>query len=81
MKRMKVLGRHKSNDGNFVFFNNTFYGSDGTTMDVNGFNVTYENNLFEYNDWTGANMIYKTGGDGPIDTSSRNELYLRNTMR
>ncbi|XP_066920043.1 uncharacterized protein [Clytia hemisphaerica] len=81
IKLIRALGRSRRNYGSFVFFNNTFYGSDGATLDVNGFNVTYDNNLWEYNDWTGANMLTFNGGEGPINTYARNEVYYRNTFR
>lgn len=58
----KVYSRGKT----FTFFNNTFYGSDGAVLEFGGVNVRLENNLFEYNDWTAANMKYRSGGLGVI---------------
>lgn len=49
-------------NGRVRFFNNTFYGSDGIALEYGGVNDTVENNFFEYNDWSGANMVKAQGG-------------------
>ena len=43
-------------------YNSTFYGTDGIALEYAGVNDTVENNLFEYNDWSGANMNKAGGG-------------------
>lgn len=73
--------RRQSTWGRFTFFNNTFYGSDGLALSYHGSNVTLENNLFEYNDWTAANMIRAGGGLATIKSDSIYDLFLRNTIR
>ena len=50
----------------FTIFNCTFFGADGIPLEYSGNNVTVENNLFEYNDWSAANMKAHTGGLGDI---------------
>lgn len=44
------------------FINNTMYGTDGIALEYQGANDLVENNLFEYNDWSGANMNVAGGG-------------------
>lgn len=44
------------------FFNNTFYGTDGIALEYQGIGDIVENNFFEYNDWSGANMNVAGGG-------------------
>ena len=67
--------------GVFTFFNNTFYGTDGVALQYSGQNITLKNNLFEYNDWTGANAKVVTGGTGTIVSRSSREWVRRNTLR
>jgi len=62
--------------GNFTFYNNTFYGSDGLALAYAGNNVRIENNLFEYNDWTGANMLKAQGGLATIKSFGWNNLFF-----
>lgn len=62
-------------------FNNTFYGTDGAALEFSGLNVTLENNLFEYNDWTAANTVYKSGGLGTIISRGIGDIFVRNTLR
>ena len=76
-----VNGWRGSQKGVFAFFNNTFYGTDGVALQYSGQNITLENNLFEYNDWTGANMKVATGGMGTIVARSSREWVRRNTLR
>jgi hypothetical protein len=38
----------------FKMFNCTLYGTDGAALQYSGINVTLEDNLFKYNDWSGA---------------------------
>ena len=63
------------------FFNNTFFGTDGVALEFSGLNVTLDNNLFEYNDWTAANMVYASGGLGTIFSNGVGDVYVRNTLR
>lgn len=67
--------------GTFTFFNNTFYGSDGLALSYHGANVTIENNLFEYNDFTAANMVIGGGGLGTIKSDSTGDQFIRNTLQ
>ena len=67
--------------GAFTFYNNSFYGSDGLALSYWGKNVTIENNLFEYNDWTGANMVKAGGGLATIKSFSIYDVFQRNTLR
>lgn len=62
-------------------FNNTFYGTDGAALEFSGLNATLENNLFEYNDWTAANTVYKSGGLGTIISRGIGDIFVRNTLR
>ncbi len=48
--------------GAFQIRNCTFFGSDGVVLDYRGANTVVANNLFEYNDWSGANMLTANGG-------------------
>ena len=48
--------------GTLTIFNNSFYGTDGMALECDGVNVTVENNLFEYNHWSGNNMDKAMGG-------------------
>ena len=48
--------------GSVRIYNNTFYGTDGIALEYGGVNDTVENNMFEYNDWSGANMVKAQGG-------------------
>lgn len=48
--------------GSVRIYNNTFYGTDGIALEYGGVNDTVENNVFEYNDWSGANMVKAQGG-------------------
>lgn len=73
--------RHMNTWGTFTFFNNTFYGSDGLALSYHGANVAIANNLFEYNDFTAANMIVGGGGLGTIKSDSVNDTFVRNTLR
>ena len=52
-----------SNTGTSRIINNTFYGTDGMALEYNGVDNLVENNLFEFNDWTGNNMDVATGGN------------------
>lgn len=38
------------------------YGTDGIALEYQGANDLVENNFFEYNDWSGANMNVAGGG-------------------
>lgn len=64
-----------------TFFNNTFFGTDGAVLEYSGLNVTLANNLFEYNDWTAANMVYQSGGIGTIISGGVGDVFIRNTLR
>ena len=71
---------YEDGEGHFIFYNNRFYGSDGYVAFVNGFEVTFENNLFEWNDWSAANTIEATGGIGLMESKTQNDNYIRNTL-
>ncbi|PFX27256.1 hypothetical protein AWC38_SpisGene8026 [Stylophora pistillata] len=62
-------------------FNNTFLGTDGAALEFSGLDVTLENNLFEYNDWTAANMVYRSGGLGTVISNGIGDIFVRNTLR
>ena len=70
-----------SKGGSFQLINSTFYGTDGVALQFSGDGVLLENNLFEYNDWSVANMESKTGGLGTVISSGVNDRFIRNTMR
>lgn len=65
----------------FKIFNCTFYGTDGAALQYSGNNVTLENNLFEYNDWSGAMMSRSTGGMGTIISQGTEDRFIRNTLQ
>jgi len=67
--------------GTFTFYNNTFYGSDGLALSYWGRNVTLENNLFKYNDWSAANMVKAGGGLATIKSFGIYDRFERNTLR
>ena len=67
--------------GRLEFFNNTFYGSDGVALEYSGVNVTVQNNLFEFNDWTCANMKRAMGGMGTVVSHGLRDKFIRNTFR
>ena len=48
--------------GSVRIYNSTFHGTDGIALEYGGVNDTVENNFFEYNDWSGANMVKAQGG-------------------
>lgn len=50
-------------------------------LEYSGTGVTPENNLFEYNDWTAANMVYRSGGIGTIISNGIGDVFVRNTLR
>ncbi|KAL9968135.1 hypothetical protein ACROYT_G026469 [Oculina patagonica] len=70
-----------SGKGSVRFFNNTFYGTDGIALKYQGIGDVVENNLFEYNDWSGANMNVATGGGGTVYSNSIGDKFIRNTLR
>ena len=76
-----IANRIKFGNNTLTFFNNTFFGTDGAVLEYSGLNVTLLNNLFEYNDWTAANMVYTTGGKGTILSNGVGDVYVRNTLR
>ena len=49
----------KKNRCSFLIHNNEFYGSDGLALAYSGQDNNVTNNLFEYNDWTSANMMVR----------------------
>ena len=65
----------------FQLINSTFYGADGLVLQYSGHKVRLENNLFEFNDWSVANMRSKTGGLGTVISNGVNDQFIRNTMR
>lgn len=71
----------KKGTNTLTFFNNTFFGTDGAVLEFSGLNVTLANNLFEYNDWTAANMVHQSGGIGTIISSGIGDVFVRNTLR
>ena len=72
---------HKSVYGSLSFFNNTFYGTDGSALEYAGMKVNLTNNLFEYNDWSAANEKVATGGLGTIISNGVGDIFERNTLR
>lgn len=73
--------KNKKGLNTLKFFNNTFFGTDGVALEFSGLNVTVDNNLFEYNDWTAANTVYSSGGLGTIFSNGVGDVYVRNTLR
>ena len=73
--------KNKKGINTLTFFNNTFFGTDGAVLEFSGLNVTLANNLFEFNDWTAANMVYQSGGIGTIISNGIGDVYVRNTLR
>lgn len=73
--------KNKNGLNTLTFFNNTFFGTDGVALEFSGLNVTLDNNLFEYNDWTAANTVYASGGLGTIVSNGVGDVYVRNTLR
>ena len=76
-----IKKKHQSIMGTLTFFNNTFYGTDGVALEYAGANITVENNLFEYNDWSAANMKTASGGLGTIISQGAGDVFVRNTLR
>ena len=76
-----VNANQKNGNNTLIFFNNTFFGTDGAVLEYSGTGVTLENNLFEYNDWTAANMVYQSGGIGTIISNGIGDVFVRNTLR
>lgn len=72
---------NNSGDNTLTLFKNTFIGTDGAAPEFSGTNVVLDNNLFEYNDWTTANMIHKSGGLGTIISNGIDDVFVRNTVR
>eukprot|EP00794_Sanderia_malayensis_P003512 gene3512-4013_t len=66
--------------GTFQIHNCTFFGTDGVALEFTGMNTTVKNNLFLYNDWTGANMATFTGGKGTIVSNGISDHFVRNTL-
>ena len=65
-----------SNTGTSRIINNTFYGTDGMALEYNGVDNLVENNLFEFNDWTGNNMDVATGGNPSRFNTIRSTCHL-----
>ena len=65
----------------FKMFNCTFHGTDGAAIQYSGVNVTLNNNLFEYNDWSGAMMSKSSGGLGTIISAGTGDIFVRNTLQ
>ena len=65
-----------SNTGTSRIINNTFYGTDGMALEYNGVDNLVENNLFEFNDWTGNNMDVATGGNPSFFNTIRSTCHL-----
>lgn len=74
----KAEGRSK----NIKFINNKFFGSDGTALygGKKAENMVIENNLFEYNDWSGANMVKRMGGMATVKTDGDQTTMKGNTL-
>ena len=53
---------------NVRFINNEFYGSDGCVLQgmKGAKDMVIENNRFEFNDWSGANMVTMMGGENQV---------------
>jgi len=68
--------------GDLSFVNCVWYGSDGVPLIFSGNNIVLQNNLWELNDWSGANNdLSSSGGIGTIMSGkSRNETFIRNTI-
>lgn len=81
--RWTTVNANEKNTGSntLTFFNNTFFGSDGAVLEYSGINVAIENNVFEYNDWTAANMVYQSSGLGTIISNGIGDSFVRNTVR
>ena len=62
-----------SRNSSFKLINSTFYGTDGLALQYSGDGVLLQNNLFEYNDWSVANMETKTGGLGTVISNGVND--------
>ena len=74
-------GKLFANFRTYTFFNNTFHGADGKALAYSGANITLENNLFEYNDWTSTNSLKGDGGHAIVGSYSKNDIIIRNTLR
>ena len=79
-KKNKETKFYEEDIGHYTFYNNTFYGSDGYLAFLNGNETTFENNVFSYNDWTGAHSITQFGGAGIFLSWSKHDKYIRNTL-
>ncbi|KAL9965293.1 hypothetical protein ACROYT_G029070 [Oculina patagonica] len=72
---------HANRKNSFQLINSTFYGTDGAALQYSGTGVLLQNNLFEYNDWSVANMQRPNGGLGTVISSGENDRFIRNTLR
>jgi len=71
----------KKDTPNYIF-NNTFQYSDGNALYTITRTSFYSNNLFEYNDWTGANNNNENTAAVACFSSfrSKGDTYSNNTM-
>ena len=65
----------------FNLTNSRFYGTDGLALEYHGTGSRVQNNLFEYNDWTVANMQRPNGGLGTVISNGEHDQFIRNTLR
>ncbi|XP_066926049.1 uncharacterized protein [Clytia hemisphaerica] len=67
---------------NVKFINNEFYGSDGCVLQggKGAKDMVIENNRFEFNDWSGANMERMMGGMSTVKTDGEGSIMRMNTL-
>eukprot|EP00935_MAST-01C_sp_MAST-1C-sp1_P001455 g1455.t1 len=69
-------------DSSFNVFNCSWIGADGTAVDYFGTHGNWTNNLFRYNDWTGADTDNHRGMGSTVLLASMgsHDVFVRNTL-
>jgi len=79
---MTINANSRRGRGDLRFFNCTWFGSDGVPLQYSGGNVEVRNNLWERNDWSGANTDMRpSGGKATVESKTVNETFIRNTLK
>ncbi len=71
-----------ASDSSFTFRNCSFFGADGISLTYQGSNGTFENNLWQSNDWSCHDVDTHTGAGCVLvnNAGSSGDHFTRNTM-
>ena len=79
-KITEIVGKQ---NGAISIVNNKFIGAEGSPLSFWGKDAKVQNNLFQWNDWTGQMLLKASGGFGTIHGASEQikEEFSGNTLR